>query len=68
MPAARKLTPPPTLRLTPEQERKRRISVAAAAYLRDLSEDTFRRRYPHLIRQESERRQTCELGEVLDLD
>jgi hypothetical protein len=56
----------PFIKLTPEQERKRRISVAQAAYLRGVSEDTFRRHFPHLIRKETPRRDTCVLGDVLD--
>jgi hypothetical protein len=52
--------------LSPELERHKRISVPQAAELRNISADTFRRRYRHLIRQESPRRQTVKLGDVLD--
>jgi hypothetical protein len=57
----------PFVKLTPEQERKRRISVAQAAELRNLSVDTFRRHFPHLIRKDTPRRDTCRLGDVLDI-
>jgi len=46
---------------------KRKISVKAAAELNDVSEDTFRRRYPHLIRQISPGRGAVELGDALDV-
>jgi hypothetical protein len=45
--------------------RKRKISVAEAARLNDISEDTFRRRYRHLIRKISLRRDAVELGDAL---
>jgi hypothetical protein len=48
-----------------ELARRRKISVKAAAQLNDLSEDTFRRRYPHLIKQVSPRRQAVELSDAL---
>ena len=60
--------PAPRLELSPELEKKRRISIKQAAELRNISEDTFRRRYSHLIRQESPRRQTVTLGDALDAD
>jgi hypothetical protein len=44
---------------------KRKISVREAAKLNNVSEDTFRRRYPHLIRKISPRRQAVELGDAL---
>jgi len=47
--------------------RRRKISVREAAELNDVSEATFRRRYPHLIRQISPRRQAVELGDAIDL-
>jgi hypothetical protein len=53
------------LLLSPEQEKRRRISVKQAAELKNISEDTFRRHYRHLIRQESPRRQSVALGDVL---
>jgi hypothetical protein len=37
-------------------ERKRRISPKKAAAFNDIHESTFRRRYPHLIKKVSERR------------
>jgi hypothetical protein len=46
---------------------KRKISVRAAAELNDLSEDTFRRRYPHLIKQVSPNRGAVELGDAIDV-
>jgi hypothetical protein len=63
--------PAPTdnrIKLSPELERHRRISVKQAAELKNISEDTFRRHYRHLIRQESPRRQSVELGDALGLD
>jgi hypothetical protein len=54
------------LTLSPEQEKRRRISVRQAAELKNISEDTFRRHYRSLIRQESPRRQSVALGDVLD--
>jgi hypothetical protein len=44
----------------------RKIPVSQAAELKGISEDTFRRRYPHLIEQVSERRQAVTLGNVLE--
>jgi hypothetical protein len=44
---------------------RRKISVREAAALNDMSIDTFRRRYRHLIRQISPRRQAVELGDAL---
>ena len=44
---------------------RRKISVKAAADLNNLSEDTFRRHYRHLIKDVSERRQAVELGDAL---
>jgi hypothetical protein len=46
-------------------ELKRKIPVAEAADLNSLSEDTFRRNYPHLIKHVSPRRQAVELGDAL---
>jgi hypothetical protein len=51
----------------PALARRRKISVKDAAAINDLSEATFRRRYPHLIRQISQRRQAVELGDAIDL-
>jgi hypothetical protein len=47
--------------------RRRKISVRQAAELNDLSEDTFRRRYKHLIKKVSPRRDAVELGDALDV-
>jgi hypothetical protein len=52
-------------RLPNDLEPLRKISVAMAAELNDLSEDTFRRRFPHLIKQISPRRQAVALGDAL---
>jgi hypothetical protein len=60
--AKRSITPPPSpdwLAL------KRKIPVPEAAALNDLSEDTFRRRHSHLIKQVSPRRDAVELGDAL---
>ena len=46
-------------------ELKRKISVKQAAQLNDVSEDTFRRRYSHLIKKISPRRCVVELGDAL---
>ena len=46
---------------------KRKIPVKEAAELNSLSEATFRRRYPHLIRQVSPRRDAVELADALDV-
>jgi hypothetical protein len=57
---------PRRLELTPEQERRRRISVQEAAHLKGVSKDTFLRHFRHLIEQTSPRRLTVKLGDVLD--
>jgi hypothetical protein len=44
---------------------RRKISVGEAAELNDVSEDTFRRHYPHLIKKISPRRDAVELGDAL---
>jgi hypothetical protein len=44
---------------------RRKISVREAAELNDVSEDTFRRRYRHLIKRISPRRDAVELGDAL---
>jgi hypothetical protein len=44
---------------------KRKIPVKDAAALNDISEDTFRRRYRHLIKKISARRDAVELGDAL---
>jgi mRNA-degrading endonuclease toxin of MazEF toxin-antitoxin module len=52
--------------LTPEQEKRRRISVAQAAEIKNISEDSFRRHYAHLIEKTTPRRDTVQLGAVLE--
>jgi hypothetical protein len=47
-------------------ELQRGISVAEAAKLNGVSEDTFRREYPHLILQMSPRRDIVRLGNALN--
>jgi hypothetical protein len=54
------------IKLTPEQEKRRRISVREAARLRGISEDTFRRHFGHLIEKITPRRLVVRLGDVLD--
>lgn len=46
---------------------KSRINVKTAAALNDLSEASFRRHYPHLIRKITPRRDAVELGDALAL-
>jgi hypothetical protein len=49
-----------------EVERRRKISVPEAAEYNNLSTATFRRRFPHLIRKITPRRDVVELGDALD--
>jgi hypothetical protein len=44
---------------------KRKIPVKEAAALNDMSEDSFRRHYSHLIKKVSPRRNAVELGDAL---
>jgi hypothetical protein len=44
---------------------RRKISVKEAAALNNLSEDTFRRRYTHLIKKISPRRDAVEVGDAI---
>jgi hypothetical protein len=44
---------------------KKKIPVKEAAALNDVSEDTFRRRYSHLIKKVSARRDAVELGDAI---
>jgi len=44
---------------------KQKIRVKEAAALNDMSEDSFRRHYSHLIKQVSPRRDAVELGDAL---
>jgi hypothetical protein len=46
-------------------ELRKKISVRKAAELNDISEDTFRRRFSHLIKKISPRRDAVELGDAL---
>jgi hypothetical protein len=46
---------------------RRKIPVREAAELNTLSEDTFRRRYPHLIKKVSPNRDAVELGDALGI-
>jgi hypothetical protein len=55
----------PKLDLAAAIATKRKISVPDAAELNNLSERTFRRRYPHLIKKVSPRRDAVELGDAL---
>jgi hypothetical protein len=52
--------------LSPDQEKQRRISVAQAAEIKNLSEDTFRKHFSHLIERTTPGRHTVRLGDVLD--
>jgi hypothetical protein len=53
--------------LSPEQERKRIVTIAQAAEILAISEDTFRRRYSHLIKSLSPRRRGVSIGDVFDI-
>jgi hypothetical protein len=46
---------------------RKKISVKAAAELNDLSEDSFRRNYRHLIKKVGPRRDAVELGDALNI-
>jgi hypothetical protein len=41
------------------------IPVPQAAAIKNVSVDTFKRRYPHLIREVSERRRGVRLGDLI---
>jgi hypothetical protein len=56
----------PFIKLSPEQERQRRISLKQAAEIKNLSVATFRKHYAHLIERAAPRRLTVKLGDVLD--
>jgi hypothetical protein len=56
-----------TTRLPRELEPLRKISVAKAAALNDVSEDTFRRRFAHLILSVSNRRQAVRLQDAIEI-
>jgi len=46
-------------------EKERRVSVAEAARIKGISEDTFRRNFPELIEQTSERRQGVKIKHII---
>jgi hypothetical protein len=46
-------------------ELRKKIAVSEAAALNNISEDTFRRRYRHLIKKVAPRRDAVELGDAL---
>jgi hypothetical protein len=48
-------------------ERRKKIKVREAAAMNDLSEATFRRRFPHLIKKITPRRDVVELGDAITL-
>ena len=48
-------------------ELRQKINVKAAADLNDISEATFRRHYPHLIRKIGLRRDVVTLGDAIAL-
>jgi hypothetical protein len=52
--------------LTP-LDRLKRIPVREAAAFNNLSEDTFKRHYAHLIEKISPRRRVVKLGDAIDL-
>jgi hypothetical protein len=47
---------------------EKHVSVPAAAEFKNISVDTFKRHYPHLIRQVSPRRQSVKLRDLLTED
>jgi hypothetical protein len=59
-------TSPRRIKLSLVLERQRRISVAQAAELRGISEDSFRRHFAHLIEKITPGRDTVRLGDALD--
>jgi hypothetical protein len=61
---------PPTnsvhrVELSPDEEKQRRISVAQAAELKNISPHTFRKHFKHLIERTTPGRHTVRLGDVL---
>jgi hypothetical protein len=59
-------TKPPLANFTP-LELARKISTREAAEMNDVSEDTFKRNYQHLIRKISARRNVVSLGDAITL-
>lgn len=51
----------------PELQLKRMLSLQEAALLRGISVDTLRRRYPHLIRKLSSRRDGMSVEDALSI-
>jgi hypothetical protein len=49
-------------------DRERHISVPEAAKFKNISPDTFKRHYGHLIRKTSPRRNTVKVGDLLKTD
>lgn len=54
------------VKLSLELEKKRKISVPQAAEFINVSEDTFRRHYGHLIEKVSPRRDAVTVGKLVD--
>jgi hypothetical protein len=54
------------LELPADLERKRIVSVKQAAEFKNISVDTFKRHYSHLIKDLSPRRRGVVLGDVID--
>jgi hypothetical protein len=50
--------------LPPELQKFRRVSVPVAASLLDISEDSFRRHFGHLIEKITPRRDAVQLGKL----
>jgi len=53
--------------LSPELQRRQEIRVKDAARLNAMHEDTFRKEYQHLIRKVSDRVESVERGDAIDL-
>jgi hypothetical protein len=49
-------------------ELERHISVAQAAEFKNISEDTFKRRFAHLIRKQGLRRSTVKIRDLIEDD
>jgi hypothetical protein len=58
----------PTLSVLSALELERHISVPEAARLKNISPDTFKRRYARLIRRVSPRRNAVKLRDLLSAD
>jgi hypothetical protein len=55
-----------TVKLSPEMERRRLLTVAQAAEFKAISEAAFRDNFAHLIRQITPRRQGVKLGDLIE--